>query len=437
MALHRSPHGALTATVSPVLRPRVQRGAAALIGTVLFLACSSQPPATVAPAPAEADTAAAGAPAPLPDTVTARPIGPPVLPLPDTVPPPDIVIPAARDVIVCAGGDVMLGSDLDTLWATRRGVVPLPDPDDLLAPLRALVSDADIVLLNIEGAIGEGPTPSKCRPGSRTCYAFRQPVGVAASLRRLAPTGAVVGNVANNHAMDAGGAGFEATQHHLAEAGVHVTGGDTLATTIATASGDTVAFLGFSTAQAGPDPRDLAAVRRHVGRAAATSKRLVVSTHMGAEGRDAQRTRDSVETYLGEDRGNPVAFARAAVEAGASVVIGHGPHVMRAAEWYRGAPILYSLGNLLTYGPFNLTEPMNRGAVACLALDREGRAKEVVLRSTWQAPPGILAVDPTGRAATLVDSLTALDFPETGSVSSGDGRLADPESAVAPASRGR
>lgn len=360
-----------------------------------------------------------------------------MLPLPDTLPPPDAVIHAARDVTVCAGGDVMLGSNLDTLWATRRGVDPLPDPDGLLAPLRALVSDAAIVLLNIEGAIGEGSSPSKCSPGSRTCYAFRQPVDVAASLRRLVPEGAIIGNVANNHAMDAGLSGFEATQYHLAEAGVHVTGADTLATKVATASGDTVAFLGFSTAQAGPDPRDLAAVRRHVSRAASEAARLVVTMHMGAEGRDAQRTGDSVETYLGEDRGNAVAFARVAVEAGASAVIGHGPHVMRAVEWYQGAPILYSLGNLLTYGPFNLTEPMNRGAIACVALDPRGMAQAVVLRSTWQAPPGILAVDPTGRAATLVDSLTALDFPDTGSVSSGDGRLTAPAPMSAPASRGR
>jgi poly-gamma-glutamate capsule biosynthesis protein CapA/YwtB (metallophosphatase superfamily) len=400
-----------------------------LVGTVLVAACSSQPPAAVAPTPAAADTDTTLGRTLLPDTVEARPVGPPLLPLPDTVPPPDAVIHAARAVTVCAGGDVMLGSNLDTLWAARRGVDPLPDPDSLLAPVRALVSDADIVLLNIEGAIGEGASPSKCRRGSRTCYAFRQPVEAAAALRRLLPQGEVVGNVANNHAMDAGAPGFEATQAHLAVAGVYVTGADSLATKVATASGDTVAFLGFSTAQAGPDPRDLVAVRRHVQRAASESARLVVTTHMGAEGRGAQRTRDSVETYLGEDRGNAVAFAHAAVEAGAAAVIGHGPHVLRAVEWYRGAPIVYSLGNLLTYGPFNLTEPMNRGAIACVALGATGQAKDVVLRSTWQVPPGILADDPTGRAAMLVDSLSALDFPATGSVSSGDGRLTAPEPA--------
>jgi hypothetical protein len=387
--------------------------------------------------PAVVDTAVVARPAPLPDTLPVRPVGPPVLPLPDTLPPPDAVIVAAHDVTVCAGGDVMLGSTLDTLWAVRRGVDPLPDPDSLLAPLRPLVADADIVLLNIEGAIGEGASPSKCRSGSRTCYAFRQPVEVGASLRRLLPGGEVVGNVANNHAMDAGAPGFEATKYHLAAAAVHVTGADTLATIVVTALGDTVAFLGFSTAQAGPDPRDLEAVRRHVRRAAAGSDRVVVSTHMGAEGRGAQRTRDSVETYLGEDRGNAIAFAHAAADAGASVVIGHGPHVMRAVEWYEGTPILYSLGNLLTYGPFNLTEPMNRGAIACVALSPGGTAKEVVLRSTRQVPPGIVAEDPTGRAAGLVDSLTALDFPETGPVSWGSGRLTAPRSADSIPSRRR
>src|SRR5687768_3470158 len=81
---------------------------------------------------------------------------------------------------VCAGGDVTLGTNLDTTWAVRnsaRGgprIQPLPDPAMLLRPLRPLVQDADILLLNVEGAIGEGPFEPKCGPNSRNCYAFRQ-----------------------------------------------------------------------------------------------------------------------------------------------------------------------------------------------------------------------------------------------------------------------
>ncbi|MGH7700024.1 MAG: CapA family protein, partial [Gemmatimonadales bacterium] len=163
-----------------------------------------------------------------------------------------------------------------------------------------------------------------------------------------------------------------------------------------------------------PDARDLAAMRRHVARAAARFPRVVVTMHMGAEGVNAQRTRDRRETFLGEDRGNLVAFARAAVDAGADLVIGHGPHVLRAAEWRGRAFIAYSLGNLLTYGPFSMDEPLNRGAVLCAVLEPDGAVSDVVLRATVQVPPGLVAPDPSGRGAWLVDSLSRLDFPETG-----------------------
>ena len=327
--------------------------------------------------------------------------------------------PVPLDVRVCAGGDVLLGNNLDSAWAIRASqrlgwrVSPTPDPEGLLDTLRPLVADADVILLNIEGAIGEGPASSKCGQFARNCYAFRQPTNAAAALARLGDSAVVVGNVANNHAMDAGQLGFDATLRNLGLAGVHTTGSDTLGTVAVTPRGDTVVVLGFSTAQAGPDPRNLAAVRRHVTRAASVHPRVAVTMHMGAEGTAAQRTPNESERYLGEDRGNSVAFARSAVDAGAAVVFGHGPHVMRAAEWYRGALILYSLGNLLTYGPFSLVEPLNRGGIACVSLDATGAITRAVFRSTRQDPPGMLRWDPTGRAAWLVDSLSQLDFPAT------------------------
>lgn len=303
---------------------------------------------------------------------------------------------------------------------------PTPDPEALLAPLRPLLAGADVVLLNIEGAIGEGPAPRKCRPGSSSCYAFRQPIGAAEALASLAES-RVIGNVANNHALDAGLAGLHATIASLTAAGVQVTGADTLPTLVVSSEGsDTIAVLGFSTFRAGPDARDLAAVRRHVARAFARHRRVVVSVHMGAEGRDAQRTRDEIEMFLGEDRGNPVAFARVATESGAALVVGHGPHVLRAAQWRGDALTWYSLGNLLTYGPFNQREPNSRGAIACATLDPAGRVSEAELRSTYQVPPGLVSPDPSGRAAALVDSLGRLDFPESGARVLHDGGIVKP-----------
>ena len=318
---------------------------------------------------------------------------------------------------VCAGGDVLLGSNLDTTWAPRaaarlgRSVEATPDPEWLIEPLMPLVGDADIALLNVEGAIGIGASPRKCRPGSTSCYAFRQPPEAAAAYRGVHPTGWVLGNVANNHAMDSGAEGFAETQELLTDAGVFVTGVDSLPALIPHWKG-TVAVLGFSTAQAGPDPRDLDAVREYVRRAEAQARWVVVTMHMGAEGAGAQRTRDTTEIFLGENRGNVVAFARAAVEAGADLVVGHGPHVLRAMEWYQGAFIAYSLGNLLTYGPFNMGEPRNRGAILCATLAERG-VERVTLRSTLQQSPGTVGPDPSARAVALVDSLSRLDFPES------------------------
>lgn len=334
---------------------------------------------------------------------------------------------------ICAGGDVTLGNNLDRGWAAQaarqlanrwgRG----HQPDSLLAPLAPLVADADIVLLNIESAIGEGPAPQKCGPGSTSCFAFRAPAEAAPAVRRLAPHAAVVGNIANNHARDAGPAGFIATRRLLERADVFVTGADTLATPVPTAYGDTVAFLGFYTSAESPDARNLAAVRRHVARARRRWSIVVVTAHIGGEGPGAQRTADRTEIFLGRiDRGNPVAFARTAFAAGASVVFGHGPHVMRAAQWEGEKLAFYSLGNLLTYGPFSNREPSNRGAIACVAMSRDGRVQEAEVRSTQQLAPGVLVADPSHRAAALMDSLGRLDFPGSGARVAAGGRIIVP-----------
>lgn len=326
---------------------------------------------------------------------------------------------AARDVRICAGGDVALGTDLDTTWTKQmsewlgRTVPATPKPDPLLRPLRPFFANADVVLLNVEGAIGSGTVEKpKCEPGARGCFALRQPPATAAALRRVAPHAEVVGNLANNHARDAGSEGFDLTKSLLDSAGVHVTGADTLATPVATRDGDTVAFLGFSTST-GPDLRDLDAVRRHVARAAARYPLLVVTMHLGAEGRAAQRTRDTMEVYFEERRGNPVAFAHAAADAGAALVVGHGPHVVRALEWRNGSLIAYSLGNLVTYGPFSLRTPLDRGAILCASVDVGGDVVHAQLRPTLQRAPGRVSADRSGRAAMLADSLGRLDFPDS------------------------
>jgi len=338
---------------------------------------------------------------------------------------------SSRPLRLCAGGDVTLGSNLDPKWARfaadtlrrRFGMSPLPD--SLARQLTPFVAGADVVLLNIEGAIGSGPAPPKCKPRSKNCFAFRMPPSAGNALRRAIYSGAViVGNVANNHSHDAGDEGRQATIARLKRARIFVVGADTIATPVALPSGDTIAVLGFHTDSDAPDARDLDAVRRHVRRAADRFPIVVVTMHLGGEGPGAQRTQNATELFLGMDRGNPIGFADAAFAGGATLVIGHGPHVLRAAEWRDDRLVLYSLGNLLTYGPFNMHEPTNRGAVACATIDSAGYVSAAELRPTMQVSPGVLQRDQTHRAWSLVDSLSALDFPRTGVKVDSTGRLA-------------
>jgi len=332
-----------------------------------------------------------------------------------------------KDVRFCAGGDVSLGTNLDTSWAVNRfdgntRVRALPDPRELLAPLSPLVSDAGLLLLNVEGAIGDGPAPRKCARGSTLCYALRQQPAVAAALRHVNDSGVVVGNLANNHAHDAGDAGLLETRRWLAQAGVLATGADTLATPVPVGDGDTVAVLGFSPwSIAGVT--DLDAVRRHVTRAAERYGRVIVTMHIGAEGATARHTPDRIEHFAGENRGNSVAFARAAVEGGASLVIGSGPHVLRAIEWNGHSLIAHSLGNLVTYGPFNHSGYNDHGALLCATLTPDGSVRDAVLRSTTQRAPGYVLADPANLGARDVAELSRQDFPATGAEISPSGEI--------------
>ncbi len=337
----------------------------------------------------------------------------------------------SRPLRLCAGGDVTLGSNLDPKWARsaadtlRRRFAMSPLPDSLARQLTPFVHGADVVLLNIEGAIGSGPAPPKCTKRSKNCFAFRMPPSAGTALRHAIDSGAViVGNVANNHSHDAGDEGREATIARLKRAGIFVVGADTIATPVALPSGDTIAMLGFHTDSDAPDARDLDAVRRHVRRAADRYPIVVVTMHLGGEGPGAQRTQNATEVFLGMDRGNPVGFADAAFAGGATLVIGHGPHVLRAAEWRDDRLAFYSLGNLLTFGPFSMHEPTNRGAVACATIDSAGHVSDAELRPTMQVWPGVLERDQAHRAWGLIDSLSALDFPTTGVRVDSSGRLA-------------
>jgi poly-gamma-glutamate synthesis protein (capsule biosynthesis protein) len=85
-----------------------------------------------------------------------------------------------------------------------------------------------------------------------------------------------------------------------------------------------------------PDDEDLAEIAAVVGSASRLADYTIVTIHAHESG----GSRSEPAEFL-------VTFARAMIDAGADVMVGHGPHVLRGIEIYQGKPILYSLGDFM------------------------------------------------------------------------------------------
>ena len=154
-------------------------------------------------------------------------------------------------------------------------------------------------------------------------------------------------NLANNHAYDFGRGGLEQTIAALTGVGLMHTGRPGQVT-VQTVGEIRVALVGFASYPWAASLTDIAAAKRLVRRASRLADVVVVTMHAGAEGRDQQHVTRRTERFLGENRGDVVRFSRA-VDAGADLVVGHGPHVLRGMEWHKKRLIAYSLGNFAGY----------------------------------------------------------------------------------------
>jgi hypothetical protein len=91
-------------------------------------------------------------------------------------------------------------------------------------------------------------------------------------------------------------------------------------------------------------------------------------------------------------------------------VIGHGPHVLRGIEFYRDKPIVYSLGNFLTYRGFNLKGPLGITGVLQLEFGGDRALRRARLIPMVQYPREGPMPDTTGTAVKLVRRLSQEDF---------------------------
>jgi hypothetical protein len=307
------------------------------------------------------------------------------------------VRPPGGPVSLVWGGDLTPGS--------YRGLPPRPGRVQLKRVARVLRA-SDLAVVNLEGTFGPADT-AKCAPGtSATCFPFQAPPENA---RSLSWAGIDLVNTANNHAYDYLGEGWVATRAALIRAGVQATGAVGEVHVIER-NGTRVAFVGFSTYKWSADMSDAVEVRALVASAARQAEVVVVLMHAGAEGADQIHVPEGAEQAYGEDRGDSRAFARRAIDAGADLVLGSGPHVLRGMQVYKGRLIAYSLGNLAGWHNFSAHGNLAVSALLVVDVAPDGALSRGRVISLRLVGAGVPVIDRGDEGEKLMRVVSRQDF---------------------------
>lgn len=264
----------------------------------------------------------------------------------------------------------------------------------------------DLVMGNLEGTLADGGSAKCSTYGVNGCFTFRAVPSSASVLRKA---GFDVLNVANNHAMDYGSAAQAQTLAALRAAGIDYDGLPGQITYVQ--AGDAkVAIIGCAPYPWAQSLLKIAATQRLVRQAKLHADVVVVYMHAGAEGVSADHVTGRPEVFLGEQRGNPRAFAHAMITAGAAVVFASGPHVLRGMEWFHGHPIAYSLGNLAGNNTLSTGGSLSLSALLTLRLGADGHFVSGSIVPLRLDTAGTPAYDPSAAAVAMIGKLSREDF---------------------------
>ena len=230
-------------------------------------------------------------------------------------------------------GDVMF------CRAVRKEIIASHDDALPFRKIAPLMSGADIAFINLESPFSDrGPYFNH----GLIFHAAPEMIS-GLELAHIA-----VASTANNHARDCGSHGVEFTISWLRSHGIEPVGsGLTMAEAhrgvVIERNGIRFGFLGYTYDQKNGNWRDIdnrialadpKAVCQDVAELRKRADVVIVSMHNGIE-------------YMPKPSSAQIKFAHAAINAGATLVIGHHPHVVEPEETYRGGLIFYSLGNFV------------------------------------------------------------------------------------------
>ena len=284
---------------------------------------------------------------------------------------------------ISAVGDIMLGG-------TAEPVLNEYGYDYPFEKINHLLQGSDIVIGNLEGPLTTHETPYST---DKTFLFKTPPDKVAPALKKA---GFTIMNLANNHILDYGTRGLKDTIQALeANQLQHLGTGENLQqarnSLIVESQGYKIGFLSYSLTF----PKSFWATHKTPGTAFGHEHEIrtdvrqlkqltdlvVVSFHWGRE------KTTSLREY------QPI-LAHAAIDEGASFIIGHHPHVLQAIEKYKHGIILYSLGNF-TFGSYSKNSAVS--VVATLILEN-GKINKLELH-----PINVLNVDVNFQPQPLTD----------------------------------
>lgn len=310
--------------------------------------------------------------------------------------------PAEVAVTLKAVGDIIPGTN----YPSDR--LPPDDGQSLFSNVKPFLGDADIVFGNFESTLTDYPYAAKDMSQGMT-FAFRTPPHYTQWLK---DAGFNILSVANNHSFDFAEQGFEDTIANIEQAGIKAVGkkGQIVYLDVRKTR---VAFIGFSYLDDHNSMNDLATAKALVDEAKKQAQIVVISVHAGAEGSDADRTKDETEYFFGENRGNSVNFAHTLIDQGADLVLGHGPHIPRALELYRGKLVAYSLGNFMGYRTLSSDGKLGNSLILQAQLNANGDFVSGRVIPVALDADGVPHLDDYFQSVVLIRNLIEGDFPVT------------------------
>jgi 2',3'-cyclic-nucleotide 2'-phosphodiesterase (5'-nucleotidase family) len=216
--------------------------------------------------------------------------------------------------------------------------------------------------------------------------------------------------MANNHVGDFGLAGRKRSTEILDSLQINYAGQSTHPYTIFEKDSVKYGFCAFSPSDYTPSINNIDSAKQLVSFLKSQADIVIVSFHGGGEGAMFEHVTRADEIFYQENRGNVYAFSHAVIDAGADLVLGHGPHVTRAVEVYKNKFIAYSLGNFCTYGHFNLNGPNGFAPLINIKMNNKGDFLYADVISTKQTKLSRLTIDVNHTAFKKIVSLTNADF---------------------------